>query len=486
MATPLRLLIVEDSSDDVKLLVRELQRGGYQPVYEQVESAPAMQAALERQTWDAVVSDHSAPQFNSFAVLELLKASRLDMPFIIVSGTIGEERAVQAMKAGAHDYVLKGNLKRLVPALTRALADAEERRARRAAERALREGQQQTVLELATAYEATLEGWARALDLRDRETEGHSRRVADLTLRLARRLGVSEAEHVHLRRGALLHDIGKVGVPDAVLLKASALTPEEWEIMRRHPAYALELLAPIAYLSPALDIPHCHHEKWDGTGYPRGLKGEEIPLAARIFAAADIWDAVRSDRPYRSAWSAERARAHIASLAGTHLDPTITQTFLDMVASFDRASGVGEGNADIEVGHMSGTILVVDDDDATRSLLQRWLAGDGYVVVMADSGESALAAVARHHPNLVLLDIVMPQPDGLVVCRQLKDDPATRQIPIIFMTGRQDLEDERGLCDIEADDYLRKPVDGHELRTRIRRVLQRVRRTAPDKRLGQP
>lgn len=486
MGTSLRLLIVEDSADDVDLLVRELQRGGYQPVYQQVETAPAMQAALERQTWDLVVSDHSVLQFNSFAALELLKASGLDIPFIIVSGTIGEELAVQAMKAGAHDYVLKGNLKRLVPALTRELADAEERRARRAAERALREGQQQTVLELATAYEATIEGWARALDLRDRETEGHSRRVTDLTLRLARRLGVNEAEQVHLRRGALLHDIGKMGVPDAVLLKPSALTPEEWEIMRRHPAYARELLAPIAYLSPALDIPYCHHEKWDGTGYPRGLRGEEIPLAARIFAAVDIWDAVRSDRPYRPAWSAERAQEHIASLAGTHLDPTVAQMLLDMLASVDNASQAGEGEADIAVGQMRGTILVVDDDDGIRSLLQRWLVGDGYVVVTADSGESALAAAAQHHLDLVLLDIAMPQPDGLVVCRRLKDDPATRRIPIIFMTGRQDLDDETGLRDVEPDDYLRKPVDGHEIRIRIRRVLQRVRRTAPDERFGHP
>ena len=177
------------------------------------------------------------------------------------------------------------------------------------------------MLELAAAYEATLEGWARALDLRERETEGHSRRVTDLTVRLARTMGFSEADCVHIRRGALLHDIGKMGIPDGILLKPCPLSTDEWDIMRRHPAYAKELLAPVEYLRPALDIPYCHHEKWDGTGYPRGLKGDDIPLAARMFAAVDIWDAVRSTRPYRPAWPYQQAREYLTSLAGFAFGP---------------------------------------------------------------------------------------------------------------------------------------------------------------------
>lgn len=190
---------------------------------------------------------------------------------------------------------------------------------------------QRSNLELTLAYDTTLEGWSRALDLRDKETEGHTQRVTELTVRLARALGLSEADVVQVRRGALLHDIGKMGIPDAILLKPGKLTDEEWVIMRQHPTYAYEMLFPITYLRPALDIPYCHHEKWDGTGYPRGLKGEQIPLAARIFAVVDVWDALRSDRPYRKGWSDTQVCDHIRSLAGTHFDPQVVETFLRMM-----------------------------------------------------------------------------------------------------------------------------------------------------------
>ncbi|MBI5051778.1 MAG: HD domain-containing protein [Chloroflexi bacterium] len=187
---------------------------------------------------------------------------------------------------------------------------------------------QRSNIDLMLAYDTTLEGWSRALDLRDKETEGHSQRVTALTLQLARALELSEEAIIHIRRGALLHDIGKMGVPDSILLKPDKLTDDEWESMHRHPQLAVDLLSPIPYLRPALDIPYCHHEKWDGTGYPRGLQGEQIPLAARIFAIADVWDALRSDRPYRPGWSAHKTRDYIKSLSGTHLDPKVVEVFL--------------------------------------------------------------------------------------------------------------------------------------------------------------
>ena len=187
-------------------------------------------------------------------------------------------------------------------------------------------------LNLSLAYDATIEGWSHALDLRDRETEGHTLRVTELTLRLARQMGFSEAELVHIRRGALLHDIGKMGVPDEILLKPGKLTDAEWVSMRRHPTLAYELLAPIAYLRPALDIPYYHHEKWDGTGYPHGLKGEQIPLAARLFAVVDVWDALRSDRPYRQGWPEEKVIEHIKAGSGTHFDSQAVEAFLEVLS----------------------------------------------------------------------------------------------------------------------------------------------------------
>jgi putative nucleotidyltransferase with HDIG domain len=203
----------------------------------------------------------------------------------------------------------------------------------------LLEGLQRSHTELFLAYDATIEGWSRALDLRDKETEGHTQRVTDLTLRLARAMHINEDEMVHIRRGALLHDIGKMGVPDKILNKPGPLTDEEWVVMRKHPVYAYEMLSPITYLRPALDIPYCHHEKWDGSGYPRGLKGEQIPLAARLFAVVDVWDALRSERPYRQSWPKEKVIEHIKSLSGTHFDPKAVELFLSIMSTDEKHAG---------------------------------------------------------------------------------------------------------------------------------------------------
>jgi HD-GYP domain-containing protein (c-di-GMP phosphodiesterase class II) len=152
-----------------------------------------------------------------------------------------------------------------------------------------------------------------------------------MTVRLANELGIADDQLIHFRRGALLHDIGKIGIPDYVLHKPGALSEEEWSIVRKHPGFALNLLSPIPYLRPALDIPYCHHEKWDGTGYPRGLQGDQIPIAARIFAVIDIWDALRYDRPYRRRWDRQQILEHIESLSGSHLDPRVVDIFLQLI-----------------------------------------------------------------------------------------------------------------------------------------------------------
>ncbi len=185
--------------------------------------------------------------------------------------------------------------------------------------------------EVTLAYEKTVESWSQALYLRDQETEDHTRRVTGMACNLARRLGLADADLVHIQRGSALHDIGKVAIPDSILFKSGPLTKEEWSVMRRHPMIAAEILAPIQYLAPALSIPRWHHEKWDGTGYPDGLAGEAIPLFARIFAFADVYDALTSDRPYRSAWGQAEALAFITGQSGMHFDPSITPVFIDML-----------------------------------------------------------------------------------------------------------------------------------------------------------
>ena len=189
-------------------------------------------------------------------------------------------------------------------------------------------GLQKANMELAVAYDATIEGWSRAMDLRDRETEGHTERVSEMSMRLGKAMELGEEYLVQLRRGALLHDIGKLGVPDNILLKVDKLTDEEWQIMKRHPQFAYDMLNSITYLRRALDIPYCHHEKWDGTGYPQGLKGTQIPLAARIFAIVDVWDALTSDRPYRQAWSKQETLKYIREQSGKHFDPQVVDIFL--------------------------------------------------------------------------------------------------------------------------------------------------------------
>jgi PAS domain S-box-containing protein len=195
------------------------------------------------------------------------------------------------------------------------------------------EALQKAHLDLQEAYDKTIEGWVVALDLRDRETEGHTQRVTEMTVKLARNLEFSEAEIVHIRRGALLHDIGKMGIPDEILQKPGPLTDDEWVIMRRHPQYAFQMLSPIHYLKQALIIPYYHHERWDGSGYPHKLKGEDIPLIARLFAVVDVWDALSSDRPYRKSMAPKEVIEYLQRESGRLFDPEIVSRFIQLLSN---------------------------------------------------------------------------------------------------------------------------------------------------------
>jgi PAS domain S-box-containing protein/putative nucleotidyltransferase with HDIG domain len=452
MAVPLKLLLLEDRPADAELLLFELQDAGYEADWQRVDSETDYLSALENNP-DVILADFSLPQFTALRALHLLKERQLDIPFIVVTGTISEEVAVDCMKQGATDYLLKDRLSRLGQAIDRAIEQKRLRNEKKQSQEALRTSEvrfrslvqnlsdiitvhtdkgiityespsasrilgypsgyligkeplslthpddrdhvrkfilslvsgeisdpaveyrfrhadghwiylesavtnllgthevdgivmtsrdvterkraeeqlHEAHLELADAYDATIEGWSHALDLRDKETEGHTQRVSEMTLILARALGIYGEDLIHIRRGALLHDIGKMGIPDQILLKPGPLTDEEWNEMRRHPVYAYEMLYPIAYLRPALDIPYCHHERWDGSGYPKGMKGNQIPLAARIFSIIDVWDALCSDRPYRKGSGQDEVVNFIKENSGVAFDPKVVEVFIDLL-----------------------------------------------------------------------------------------------------------------------------------------------------------
>ncbi len=277
---------------------------------------------------DVILMDVMMPGMDGFEACRRIRSMPeiAEIPIILVTSLDDQPSRLQGLAAGADDFISKPYSRAELFTRLQTILRLNRYRLLLEQQREL----QKLHDELLAAYDKTIEGWLRALDLRDRETEGHTERVANLTVEFARLVGMPENQLEHVRRGALLHDVGKMGVPDAVLQKPGALTSEEWEVMRRHPVYAFEWLHGIDFLRPALEIPYCHHEKWDGSGYPRGIKGEEIPLSARLFALADVWDALRSDRPYRKALSADEALHYIASQSGAHFDPRLVPLFLEL------------------------------------------------------------------------------------------------------------------------------------------------------------
>ncbi len=321
------VLIVDDEYIGRETLQSVLEGEGYQ-----LEMAESGMQAIEKAKQllpDVILLDVMMPGMTGFEVCQRIRSDPqiAEIPIIILTALDDRESLLNALKAGADDFISKPfdryELRARLLGITRL-----NRYQKLLQERAkLREANAQ----LLNAYEATIEGLSHALDLRDRETEGHSRRVTEVTVRLAQALNISEDEITHIRRGALLHDIGKIGIPDSILHKPDTLTEEEWGIMRKHPQFAHDMLSPIEYLRPALAIPYSHHEKWDGTGYPRNIKGEEIPMSARLFAIADVWDALTSNRPYRDAWTAEQALAYIREQSGKHFDPQVVDLFFQVI-----------------------------------------------------------------------------------------------------------------------------------------------------------
>ena len=321
------ILIVDDEASGRDTLEAILEPENYNLVmaengYQAIEKAVQIKP-------DVILLDVMMPGMNGFEVCRRIRAEEqlAEIPILFLTALDDRQSLLNGLEAGADEFISKPFDRFELRA--RLLGITRLNRFRKLSEERL--NLEIAHIELKAAYDATIEGWSRAMDLRDRETEGHTQRVTELTLELAKLVGMPQNEIVHVRRGALLHDMGKLGIPDSILLKPDKLSTDEWELMRQHPQLAYDMLYPIEYLHPALDIPYCHHEKWDGSGYPRGLKGEQIPLSARIFAVVDVWDALTSDRPYRAAVGRAEVLEYIKEQSGKHFDPQIVGLFLQVI-----------------------------------------------------------------------------------------------------------------------------------------------------------
>lgn len=319
------VLIIDDTRIHRKALRSLLEKEGYRLSFSRrVDEALRLARKYEP---DLILIDMMLPGLGAYAVCRKIRSdvNLQDVPILLIDSLADRHDRLIGLGAGADDFISRpfdeiGLLARLrmITRLNRF--------------RILREEHAQlekALFDLRYAYDATIEGWVQALDLRDKESEGHTRRVTDMTVQLGRSIGIDEEAIGHYRRGALLHDIGKLGIPDSILHKQGPLSEEELKILRLHPEYSFQWLSRIEYLRPALDIPYCHHEKWDGSGYPSGLRGEEIPFAARLFAVVDVWDALLSARPYKEAWSIEKACEYLVSQKSIHFDPWLVDVFLE-------------------------------------------------------------------------------------------------------------------------------------------------------------
>lgn len=293
---------------------------------------------------DLILLDVMMPKLNGYEVCERLRNHEklAEVPILMVTALDDRESRVRGLNAGADDFISKPFYGEELLARVNTIVRLNRYRGLRDERAKLEEANtelislnsqlQQMNDELATAYDATIKGWARALELRDQETQGHSQRVVSMSIHLAQLFGISQPNFLNnLRRGAILHDVGKMGVADSILLKSGPLSGEEWDIMRKHTIYGYEMLKPIEYLRPALDVVLYHHERWDGGGYPEGLSGEAIPLHARIFAIGDVWDALRHSRPYKAPWPREKVINYILSEAGSGFDPSVVEVFKEAI-----------------------------------------------------------------------------------------------------------------------------------------------------------
>jgi response regulator RpfG family c-di-GMP phosphodiesterase len=323
----LRALLIDDSEDDVLLIIRELKKGGYNPIYERIETAAAMKKSLQEKQWDVILCDYKMPNFSAPSAIDLFKESNIDIPFIVISGAIGEETAIECMRLGAHDYFVKGKLSRLCPAIARELEDAKIRIKQKLAEEELHK----TLESLKKAVGTTIQILVSALESRDPYTAGHQSQSANLACSIAREMGLSRDKIEGIRMAGSINDIGKLSIPAEILIKPTRLTDIEFSLIKEHPQSGYEMLKDVESPWPLAQIVYQHHERMNGTGYPRNLKGDEIILEARIMAVADVVDAMASHRPYRALLGMDMALKEIENNKGILYDTAVVEACLKLI-----------------------------------------------------------------------------------------------------------------------------------------------------------
>ena len=441
---PVRILIADDDPVVRELLTEMVEELGHQAVA--VPDGIAALASIAAQPPDLVLSDVSMPGLNGFELCRRLKAdpARRLIPVILITG-IGDEFKLQGVEAGADDFFAKpfslGDLRVRIRVGLRMKAFTDE-------------------LESA---EAVLCALGKSIEAKDPYTEGHCERLADYGVTLGRALGLGQEELQALRLGGYLHDLGKVNVPEAILLKAGPLTPEERRIMERHPQVGEEICRPLRSLQAVLAIIRHHHERLDGSGYPDGLRGDAVPLTARVLQVVDVFDALTTDRPYRRAMPQEAALEALENESRLGWwDPRVVRAFGEAMAGTRPPTPAGRGAA---------RILVIEDDPTNLEVFAALLENEGCQILTAGSAELGLQLAAAERPDVILMDVLLPGMTGYEAARRLKADPATAAIPIVALTAQAMRGEEGRAKAAGCDAYLMKPVDAQAFRETLRRFL---------------
>ncbi len=439
-----RILIADDDPRARELLAEMVEGLGHQPV--PVPDGFAALASIAAQPPDLVLSDVSMPGLNGFELCRRLKADpvRRLIPVILITG-IGDEFKLQGVEAGADDFFAKP-------------FSLEDLRVR------IRVGlRMKAFTDDLDSAEAVLCALGKSIEAKDAYTEGHCERLADYGVALGRALGLGQDERRALRLGGYLHDLGKVSVPEAILLKAGPLTPEERRIMERHPLIGEEICRPLRSLQAVLPIIRHHHERQDGSGYPDGLRGEAVPLTARVLQVVDVFDALTTDRSYRRAVPQETALETLESEGRLGWwDSRVVRAFREAITGTRPASPDGRGAA---------RILVIEDDPINLEVVTALLENEGCRVLTAGSGELGLQLAAAERPDVILTDVLLPGMTGYEAARRLKADPATAAIPVVALTAQAMSGEEERARAAGCDAYLMKPLDARVLRQTLRRFL---------------